>query len=155
MFGCDDCNIPAPEEGSHYLPSPMRGSNSSIMRLNLLVLLLALTACAPEPTTPSDKSLAGTWNSGNHVFTISSVRLSLVQEPEGVVSGEWSIKVDDGTQRSGSVIGRNTVAQVEIELLGLGQFEGVLVETNTLRGVFAIGEHFETITFVRGAATTQ
>lgn len=83
------------------------------------------------------------------------MRMQLVQEPKGIVSGQWSIRTDDATEKSGSIIGRNTVAQVEIQLLGLGQFEGALVETNTLRGVFAIGEHFESITFVRGVATIQ
>ena len=125
------------------------------MRLNALALILALTACGPEPTTPSDESLAGTWGSTNHVFTISSIRMQIVQEPKGIVSGQWSLRADDGTQQSGSIIGRNTVAQVEIQLLDLGQFEGAIVETNTMRGVFAIGDHFESITFVRGTATTQ
>jgi hypothetical protein len=126
------------------------------MRLNALVLILALAAaCGPEPTTPSDKSLAGTWNSANHVFTVAGIRMQIVQEPRGIVSGQWSIRADDGTQSSGSIIGRNTVAQVEIQLLGLGVFEGALIDTNSMRGVFAIGEHFENISFVRGTATTQ
>ncbi len=125
------------------------------MKLNAIVLILALAACGPEPTTPSDKSLAGTWGSTNHVFTISSIQMQIVQEPQGIVSGHWSLRADDGTQPSGSIIGRNTAAQVEIQLLGIGEFEGALIDTNTLRGVFAIGEHFESISFVRGTATTQ
>lgn len=125
------------------------------MKLIALLLMLSLTACGPEPTAPSDESLAGTWGSTVHVFTISAMRMQLLQEPQGIVSGQWFIRADDAAERSGSIIGRNTVAQVEIQLLGLGEFEGAHVETNTMRGVFAIGEHFENITFVRGTATTQ
>lgn len=155
MFGSRDvCNIPAPDRGSHYLPSPMRYVNSSILRLNALALILALIACGPEPTTPSDNSLAGTWSSANHVFTISSMRMQIVQEPRGIVSGQWSLRADDATEKSGSVIGTNTVAQVRIQLLGLGEFEGALIDTNTMRGVFAIAGHLESITFLRGTATT-
>lgn len=125
------------------------------MKLIALLLVLSLTACAPEPTAPSDESLAGTWNSTVHVFTISTMRMQLVQEPQGIVSGQWFIRADDAAERSGSIIGRNSVAQAEIQFLGLGQFEGAHVETNTLRGVFAIGEHFENISFVRGTAAAQ
>lgn len=134
------------------------------MKLNLLILVLAITACAPEPTTPSDKSLAGTWGSTVQVFGISNLRMQLVQEPQGIVSGKWLAHGDAGVgdcpqasacDLEGSIIGRNTVAQVEIELLRLGQFEGALVETNTMRGIFAVGERFDTIIFTRGALTTQ
>ena len=134
------------------------------MKLNLLVLVLALTACAPEPTTPSDESLAGTWSSTAHLFGVSNIRMQIVQEPEGIVSGKWFAHGDAGAgdcpqttpcELEGSIIGRNTVAQVEIELLRLGQFEGALVETNAMRGIFALGETFETITFTRGTATIQ
>ena len=163
MLGrCDACNIPAPEHGSHYLPCPTNGPCiSSIMRLYIgILLVIASAACGPELTTPSDKSLAGTWRSEAHVFTLSSFRMQIVQEPGGIVSGTWSAHGDGGRgcpehtpcEASGSLIGRNNVAQVQIELIGsTGRFEGVQVKTDELRGIFAVGDGFEVITFTRGS----
>lgn len=117
-------------------------------------------ACAPEPTTPSDTDLGGTWRSNARLFTLSGMRMDLVQEPRGIVSGEWSARGEGGgggcppatpCDASGLIIGRNTIAQVEIELLGAGKFEGGLIDDSTLRGVFVITTSYDTITFVRQA----
>jgi hypothetical protein len=51
------------------------------------------------------------------------------------------------------LIGRNTVSQVEIQLFGAGRFEGALVEPNRLRGIYAVGENYDTITFNRTSTT--
>jgi hypothetical protein len=75
--------------------------------------------------------------------------LNIVQEPKGIVSGSWSAKSDSRGEESGDVIGRNTVAQVEILLIGAGRFEGARVEPNQLRGIYVVGEAFDTITFTR------
>ena len=129
------------------------------MRLIFAILFLALAACGPEPTSPSDKSLAGTWRANAHLYTLSNMRMEIVQEPRGIVSGTWFAHGDGGRggcaeatpcDTSGSLIGRNTVSQVQIELLGAGRFEGAQVETDKLRGIFAVGESFDTITFKRG-----
>ena len=134
---------------------------SSVMRLNLAILLLATAACGPELTTPSDKSLAGTWRSDAHLYTLSSIRMQIIQEPNGIVSGTWSAHGDGGRgcpeatpcEASGTLIGRSTVAQVQIELIGsTGRFEGVQVKTDELRGIFAVGESFDVITFTRGSS---
>ena len=132
-------------------------SNKKII-ISLIATLIALAGCAPEPTAPSDESLAGVWTSGAHLYTLSSLRMNLVQEPQGIVSGSWSAKGDGGgggcaestpCDASGSVLGRNTVAQVEIQLIGAGRFEGALLDKSRLRGIFAVGEAYDTITFVR------
>ena len=117
-----------------------------------------LAACAPEPNSPSDESLAGVWTSSAHLYSLSNFRMTLIQEPKGIVSGSWTAKGDGGNggclpatpcDAAGNVIGLNTVAQVEIALLGAGRFEGTLLEQNRLRGVFAVGASYDTITFVR------
>ena len=160
---CADCNIPGPEIGSQpaRLPtgsfgSALEGTISSKMRIIAAFLTIIITACAPEPNTPADSSLQGTWTSSASLFTFSGMRMNLVQEPQGIVSGTWLAKTSGGTCASptpcdavGEVIGRNTVSQVEMQLLGAGRFEGVLLEANRLRGIFAVGEAFDTITFVR------
>jgi len=121
-------------------------------------MTLALAACAPEPTTPADTSLHGVWTANAHMFTLSNIRMNLVQEDEGIVSGGWTAKGDGGgggcfpatpCDAFGSIIGRNSVAMVEIELIGAGRFEGALVEPDRLRGIFAVHTGFDTITFVR------
>ena len=86
----------------------------------------------------------------------------MIQEPRGIVSGKWFARGDGGgggcppatpCNASGDLIGRNTVSQVEIELLGAGRFEGVLLEPTRLRGIFAVQEAYDTITFTRSSTT--
>lgn len=126
-----------------------------------MVLLIA-AACAPEPTAPAKTSLAGVWTANAHLYTLSDIRLDLVQEPGGIVSGTWSAKGDGGRggcldnipcDASGDLIGTNTVSQVELAMIGAGKFEGTLVEPTRMRGIFLVGESFDTITFVRGVLT--
>ena len=125
-------------------------------------LLIFGTGCGPEPTTPASTSLAGTWSSKAHLFTMSNMRLEMVQEPQGIVSGMWYADGDGGLggcfpdipcKASGHLIGRNTVSQISLELLGIGQFEGVLRESTTMRGIFAVSDKYDSITFNRTSTT--
>jgi hypothetical protein len=132
---------------------------SNITRIyRTLLLIMPVIACAPEPTTPSDEDLGGVWTANAHLYTLSNFRMEILQEPEGIVSGDWFATRDGSAggcplaapcDATGELIGRNTVSQVEIELIGAGRFEGVLIETNRLRGIFAVGESYDTITFNR------
>ena len=124
----------------------------------MAVLLLAMMGCAPEPTTPATTDLGGVWTSSARLFTLSSIRMNLVQEPRGVVSGGWTARGEGGgggcpssapCNASGLLIGRNTIARVELELLGAGKFEGVLEEEDKLRGAFLTGTAADTISFFR------
>jgi hypothetical protein len=130
-----------------------------LMRKKLLVpsiLFLAVAGCAPELTEPAKTSLAGTWQSTARLFGYSNIRLTMVQEPQGVVSGRWTAtgiepanQCSIGMTCNGNLIGRNLVAHVNIDLLNIGSFEGNLVEPQKLRGVFAVSTAYDTITFVR------
>lgn len=129
--------------------------NRSIAALALIILAIG---CAPEPSEPADTNLAGTWQAKAHLFTMSNMRLEVIQEPQGIVSGMWYADGDGGLggcfpdipcKASGQLIGRNTVSQIEIELLGIGTFEGVLREGDTMRGSFAVLASYDTITFNR------
>ena len=126
--------------------------------------MLLVGACAPEPTTPADTDLGGVWTSNARLFTLSQFRMNLIQEPEGIVSGGWTARGEGGgggcapeipCNASGIIIGRNTVAHVELELLGAGKFEGGLVEPDKMRGIFAIVTNYDTITFVRTTSACQ
>jgi len=131
----------------------------SVTRLaSKAALLLAVMACAPEPTTPATTDLGGSWTSSARLSTLSNLRMNLVQEPRGLVSGGWTAKGEGGgggcspstpCNASGHLIGRNTIARVELELLGAGKFEGVLAEQDRLRGAFLAGTAADTITFFR------
>ena len=124
-----------------------------------MLAVAGMTACfAPEPTTPADSNLGGVWTSNAHLFTLSQLRMNITQEPQGLMSGSWSGKRDVGASgcvattpcnTSGSLIGRNTVGQVEIELFDGGRFEGQLLQPTKLRGIFAVEKNYDTITFVR------
>lgn len=105
--------------------------------------------CAPEPTTPATTDLAGVWTSNSRLSTLSNFQLNLIQEPQGIVSGGWSAKGEGTGVPAGNVIGLNTVAQVELHLLGAGRFDGVFIEPQTLRGVISVTKASDTITFVR------
>ncbi|MEO8194783.1 MAG: hypothetical protein ABI681_13110 [Gemmatimonadales bacterium] len=133
-----------------------------MLKIYILAATVLVSGCAPEPTTPSDTSLAGTWTADAHLFSLSQFRMQLVQEPKGIVSGQWFAKGDGGgggcfpnipCNAFGDVIGRSTVAHVEIELLSAGRFEGALVEPDRLRGIFAVADNYDTITFVRSGTT--
>jgi hypothetical protein len=134
---------------------------SNVMRIYLVTVLVSAIACAPEPTTPADTSLGGVWTANAHLYSLSDFRLEILQEPQGIVSGNWFAKQDVeggcpvGTtcNTSGLLIGRNSVSQVEIQLFGAGRFEGALVAPNRLRGIYAVGESYDTITFNRTSTT--
>lgn len=129
-----------------------------------LALIVFASACGPEPTEPADTNLAGTWKANAHLYSLSNFRLEMIQEPQGIVSGMWYADGDGGgggclpevpCKAFGHLIGRNTVSQIELELLGAGQFEGVLRSGNTMRGVFSVLSAYDTITFVRTSTTVS
>ena len=127
----------------------------SIAVFAFIVLVLG---CAPEPTEPADTNLAGTWKANAHLYSLSNFRLEMIQEPQGIVSGMWYADGDGGgggclpetpCKAFGHLIGRNTVSQIELDLLGAGQFEGVLRQSDKMRGIFSVLDAYDTITFVR------
>jgi hypothetical protein len=126
----------------------------------IVVSLTIAAGCAPEPSEPSSVSLQGVWTANAHLFSLSQFKLTLVQEPKGIVSGGWSARGDGGgggcavgvpCDASGNIIGVNTVSKVALEILGAGSFEGVLIEPTRLRGTFSAPGGFDTITFIRAA----
>ena len=124
--------------------------------LAVALCALCVSSCGPEPTEPADTNLGGTWESNVNMFALEDITLSLVQEPEGVVSGAWTARRPPANcppptpcVASGNVIGRNTVAWIELQLTGGPRFEGGLVEANRMRGILAVLSSYDTITFVR------
>jgi hypothetical protein len=137
-----------------------RSRNANIVKARIAsaftALIILATACAPEPTTPSTVDIGGVWTSNAHLFALSQFKLTLVQEPKGIVSGGWAAQSDGGAggcatpcAAFGNLIGLNTVAKINLELLGAGSFEGVLLEPTKLRGAFIAPAGYDTITFTR------
>jgi len=129
-----------------------------LRRFPLACAAILLSSCAPEPTTPATTSLAGVWTSTSHEFSLSQIKMTIVQEPKGIVSGSWTAKGDGGAggcapqipcNASGGLIGQNLVSTVVINLLGAGKIQGALVEPARLRGILIIGIANDTITFDR------
>jgi hypothetical protein len=125
-----------------------------------MLSLAIATGCAPEPSAPATTDLGGIWTSNAHLFSLSQIKLTLVQEANGIVSGGWSARGDGGTggcapgvpcDASGHLIGVNTVSKVNLELLGAGSFEGVLMEPTRLRGALSVLTGYDTITFIKAA----
>lgn len=143
-----------------YLPSMIVPETRRRAKFLLAALLAALVAaCAPEPTEiATDMDLSGVWTSNAHLFFLSQITMTLVQEPKGIVSGKWTAKGEGGTggcepavpcDASGVVIGLNTVSKSDIELLGAATFEGILVAPGKLRGALIHPLGYDTITFTR------
>lgn len=138
-----------------------RSRNANIVKARIASAFTALiiaTACAPEPTTPSSVDLGGVWTSSAHFFSFSQFKLTLVQEPKGIVSGKWAAHGDGGAggcapnvpcEAFGNLIGLNTVAKINLELLGAGSFEGALLEPTKLHGAFTAPTGLDTMTFTR------
>ena len=130
-------------------------------RIMLAIVALAVFAtsgCAPEPTSTATTNLTGVWTSKDSLFGLSKIRMSLVQEQKGIISGTWSARGAGGAagckpsipcDAAGNLIGLSTASKVNIELLGAAAFEGVLMEPTELRGAIVFGPSYEIITFNR------
>ena len=142
-----------------------RSRNTNLLKARVAsafaVLVFLASACAPEPTTPSTVDIGGVWTSNAHLFFLSQFKLTLVQEPKGIVSGTWAAHGDGGgggcapnvpCDAFGNLIGLNTISKINLELLGAGSFEGALIEPTKIRGAFTAPQGFDTITFIK---TTQ
>jgi hypothetical protein len=133
------------------------------MRIIVALVVVIACACAEEPSSPSSVSLIGSWSSpAVNLYTLSNIRMELNQQDTGIVRGKWTASGTGGNggcavatpcNASGSVVGRSTVSHVEIELLGAGKFEGRLVDSSTLEGVFELGSDIKPMIFNRTSLT--
>jgi hypothetical protein len=121
------------------------------------LVIVAIGACAAEPTDPSKSDLTGTWKSFDQDLYIRNIQLNLDQPSPGIVVGKW--RADGRTDNactpgvvcadSSIVTGRNEIAQVVLDLLGAGTFVGELAKADTLKGIIrSSGKNFH-VTFGR------
>jgi hypothetical protein len=111
----------------------------------VLLVIAVLEACGPSLTQPSSEDISGRWATTEPIGILSDVQISITQLRDGTVSGEWSATTlspnpscppDLGPSPIGSVSGTNTVLGVYLSLLGAGDFEGQIVDSETLEGSF-------------------
>jgi len=118
-------------------------------RLRLLCwgyLVLALIAgCGPPLSEPSSTNISGRWLSSNRIGRVSDIVMDLTQRPDGTVEGTWTAKSNPatvdcppglGANPTGPVSGRNTVLEVNLSVVGVGDFHGQALEGNALKGNF-------------------
>ncbi len=118
-------------------------------RLRLLrwgYLLLALTAsCGPPLTDPSSVNISGRWASVDHIGRVSDIVIDITQRSDGAIEGNWTAKSNPavvdcppglGPNPKGPVSGTNTVLQVSLAILGVGDFRGQAIDGKVLKGNF-------------------
>ena len=108
-------------------------------------LVVVLTACGPPLTQPSSLDLTGSWTSADHIGPVFNLEMVIRQNPDGTIVGTWASDVSpphpacppDLSARSvGTVSGTNTVIGVNLSLLGVGDFQGQVIGSATMRGSF-------------------
>lgn len=107
-------------------------------------LLIALvSACGPELSEPSQRNITGNWASNDPVGAIHGVHLELTQGSDGTVNGHWSAENSSpdapcppslGSTPAGPLNGRHTILQVQLSLVGVGDFAGQAINEQVMRG---------------------
>ena len=134
-------------------------------RLAVLTLgLVSGIACGPELTAPSSTDISGEWTSPDVIGPVSNIQVDVVQHAGGALDGRWSGKStapdavcppELGLDPTNSVSGTNTVLEVQLQLIGIGQFEGQAVDKQTLRGSLESCGQIYPMTFSRALATVS
>jgi hypothetical protein len=110
-----------------------------------LLAIAVVGACGPSLTQPSSRDLTGRWATVDAIGALSSIEMSITQQPDGTVSGQWSAIVFPanppcppgvGSNATGPVTGTHTVLEVRLAFLGAGDFDGQATDSKTLRGSF-------------------
>lgn len=106
-------------------------------------MAIVVGSCGREPTDPSKTDISGWWQSLDRDVYVYNLQFQLTEKQPGFVSGQWK---SIGHRNAGcipfilcgdsdAIQGRNEVAQVVLQLNGLGVFVGDLVSETELKGV--------------------
>jgi hypothetical protein len=108
-------------------------------------LVIALVeGCGPPISDPSSVNISGNWATSTPIGAVSDVQMSITQRPDGTLSGQWSGRApadticppELGLNPTGPVSGSNTVLEVRLSFLGVGDFDGQAINGGTLKGTF-------------------
>ena len=109
----------------------------------LCILIAIVQSCGPELSEPNHLSVSGHWTSTDAIGPVSDIALVITQNADGTVAGTWSAKFFPPTATcppelnatpTGPVSGTNTVLDIHLVLLGVGDFRGQLIGGATLKG---------------------
>ncbi|MGI8401289.1 MAG: hypothetical protein ACR2NS_06750 [Gemmatimonadaceae bacterium] len=88
-------------------------------------------------------NITGNWASNDAIAAIHDVHLELTQGLDGTVNGHWSAENSSpdapcppslGSTPAGALNGRHTILQVQLSLVGLGDFAGQAIDGQVLKG---------------------
>lgn len=108
-----------------------------------LACAIVTVSCAPEPTDAAGTNVSGTWFAAGPAGGLSNVTVTLLQGPDGVISGTYTATGTPNVQFcpstgpcaiTGTLSGMNSTLQVFFELKDAGQFTGQLIDQSTLKG---------------------
>jgi hypothetical protein len=137
------------------------GESKSFVKILCVSLLIAVGSCGPELTQPSASNLSGQWTSNDQIGPLTEIQVHINQHPDGTIDGSWSGKdtSPDGTcppglgsAPTGTVSGTNTVVEVQLSLVGVGEFDGQAIDDKTLDGSLETCGQFYPIRFSLAAA---
>ena len=109
----------------------------------VLLLVAVVSACGPDLSEPAPLNINGHWLSYNEIGPISGVQLDIAQALDGTLTGRWSAVTSSpgvpcppnlSSTPSGPISGGNTVLQVQISLIGIGDFTGQWTSDTTVNG---------------------
>jgi hypothetical protein len=118
-------------------------ANVSTIVLGAFVALAVIGACGPELDAPSSLNLSGHWVSNDNAGALSAIQFDILQNAKGILTGNWSGKFAAdladcppgiGADPTGPIDGSNTTLLVQFSLLGAGDFDGQVVDKDTVRG---------------------
>jgi hypothetical protein len=123
-------------------------------------LVAIVGSCGPELTQPSSQNISGQWTTNDQVGPLSQIQVNIIQRPDGTIEGFWSGKASPpgapcppglGSAPTGTLSGANTVLQVQLSLMGAGDFDGQAVDDQTLDGSFEMCDRSYPVRFSRVA----
>jgi len=138
------------------------GKSKSFVKILCTSLLIAVVgSCGPELTQPSALNLSGQWTSNDQIGPLSGIQVDITQHPDGTMEGSWSGMDSSpggtcppglGSAPTGAVSGASTVVEVQLSLVGAGDFDGQAIDDKTLDGSLESCGHFYPIRFSLVAA---
>jgi len=122
------------------------------------VALVSVTvSCGPPLTDPATSNVSGTWFAAGPAAGFTNITVTLIQSPDGTISGTYSATSDPALQLcspnpcniSSTITGANTVFQVFLDLNGAAQFTGQLLQGGKLKGAMSRVDLTQPIEFTK------
>jgi hypothetical protein len=122
------------------------------------VPLLLLFDCGPALTDPAAVNITGDWGTSNRVGAVPNIQIMITQDDAGRITGQWSASIPPPMpqcppqllpESTGPITGTNTVLEIRLSLVGVGDFQGQWIDQNTLRGAVLSCNALYPVTFTR------